>query len=79
MSKIIDMPVLLVAEKEKPRKFFWFKRWVNIAKVMDEWKEIGRWWEEDQEKVFFRVLSLDGSIYEVYTRENRWNLYKVYD
>ena len=46
---------------------------------MDEWKETGRWWEGDQEKVFFRVLSPDGSIYEVYSRERHWNLYKVYD
>lgn len=79
MSKIVDMPVLLITEKERPRRFFWFKRWVNVTKIMDEWKEIGRWWEDDQERDFFRVVSLEGSIYEVYNQQKRWNLYKVYD
>lgn len=79
MSKIIDTPVLLVTERERPRKFFWFKRWVNVAKIMDEWKETGRWWDGDQEKTFFRILSPEGSIYELYGQERRWNLYKVYD
>jgi len=79
MSKIIDQPVLVITEKEAPKRFFWFKRWVSVAKIMDTWKEIGRWWEEDQEKMFFRVLSVEGSIYEVYSEKRRWSLYKVYD
>ncbi|HHX29430.1 MAG: DUF6504 family protein [Bacillota bacterium] len=79
MSKIIDAPVLLITEKEKPRRFFWFKRWVNVFRVIDEWRETGRWWEDDKEKSFFRVLSLEGSIYEVYNQDKQWNLYKVYD
>lgn len=79
MSKIVDQPVLVVAEKEKPKRFFWFKRWVNISLVMDKWKEAGRWWEGDEEKVFFRVLSTEGGMYELYVGKLRWNLYKVYD
>lgn len=79
MSKIIDQPVLLITEKETPKRFFWFKRWVSIAKIMDAWKEVGRWWEEEQEKMFFRVVSAEGSIYEVYSAKRGWNLYKVYD
>ncbi len=79
MSKIIDQPVLMVAEKEIPKRFFWFKRWVNVSKVIDKWKEIGRWWEGDAEKVFFRISSPEGGVYEVYTEKKHWNLYKVYD
>lgn len=79
MSKIVDQPVLMVAEKEAPKRFFWFKRWVNVSKVIDKWREIGRWWEDDSEKLFFRVLSFEGGIYEVYTEKKHWNLYKVYD
>ncbi|HHY75524.1 MAG TPA: hypothetical protein GX500_01930 [Firmicutes bacterium] len=79
MSKIIDAPVLVITENEKPRRFFWFKRWVSVAKIMDEWRETGRWWEGDREKSVFRVLSPEGSIYEVYCRDKQWNLYKVYD
>lgn len=79
MPKIVDQPILMVTESNRPKRFFWFKRWVNVYRIMDKWKEVGRWWENEQEKLFFRVLSTDGSIYEVYTFKNNWNLYKIYD
>lgn len=79
MSKIIDQPVLVVTDKEVPKRFFWFKRWVSVSKIMDAWKEIGRWWDNDQERAFFRVVSSDGGIYEIYSQRQRWSLYKVYD
>ena len=79
MSKIIDQPVLVLTDREVPKRFFWFKRWVNVSKVLDAWKVVGRWWDGDQEKTFFRVVSAEGSIYEVYSEKGRWNLYKVYD
>jgi len=79
MSKIIDQPVLVLAEKDVPKRFFWFKRWVNVSKILDAWRDVGRWWDGDQEKTFFRVVSSEGSIYEVYSEKGRWNLYKVYD
>ena len=79
MSKIIDQPVLVLTEKDAPKRFFWFKRWVNISKILDAWRDVGRWWDGDQEKTFFRVVSSEGGIYEVYSEKGRWNLYKVYD
>ncbi len=79
MSKIVDQPVLVIEEGGKPRRFFWFKRWVNVSKVTDRWRETGRWWEGDEEKTFFRVLSTKGSLYELYAEKLSWNLYKVYD
>lgn len=84
MSKIIDQPVLVevdrsCAEREVPKKFFWFKRWVKVKEIMDTWKEVGRWWDNDQEKTFFRVVSAEGGIYEVYSLKKSWSLYKVYD
>lgn len=79
MSKIIDQPVLVITDRDVPKRFFWFKRWVKVSEIMDAWKEVGRWWEEDQEKTFFRVVSVEGGIYEVYSEKRRWNLYKVYD
>ncbi len=79
LSKIVDQPVLMVAERGAPKRFFWFKRWVNVEKVMDIWKEIGRWWEGDGERLCFRVLSSEGGMYEIYIRKKEWSLYKVYD
>lgn len=79
LSKIVDQPVLVIAEQGKPKRFFWFKKWVNVKNIMDVWKEIGCWWEGDFEKLCFRVLSVDGGMYEVYAKEKEWSLYKVYD
>ncbi|QUL98778.1 MAG: hypothetical protein IMF26_01475 [Candidatus Fermentithermobacillus carboniphilus] len=79
VTKIVDQPVLVVVEKGKPKRFFWVKRWVNVAGIIDKWNEVGRWWEDEKEKVFFRVLAAEGGIYEIYSDKKRWNLYRVYD
>ncbi len=71
--------MLMTVEKDNPKRFFWFKRWVSVAGITDAWKEIGRWWEGDPERLFFRVLSTEGGMYEVYAQKKEWNLYKVYD
>lgn len=79
MSKIVDQPILVVVEKGRPKRFFWIKRWINISFIIDKWNEVGRWWENEEEKVFFRVLTFEGSMYEIYSSKKRWSLYRVYD
>lgn len=79
MSKIIDQPILMVAERGVPKKFFWIKRWVIVEKVIDMWNEVGRWWEGETEKVFYRIMAREGIMYEVYSDKRQWNLYRVYD
>jgi hypothetical protein len=79
MSKIVDQPVLVVCEKGKPKRFFWIKKWVNVKDVIDKWNEAGRWWDEEKEKTFYRVLASGGGVYEIYSDKKHWNLYRVFD
>jgi len=79
VPKIVDQPILVVVEKGRPKRFFWIKRWINISFIIDKWNEVGRWWENEEEKVFFRVLTFEGSMYEIYSNKKRWSLYRVYD
>lgn len=79
MSKIVDQPVLVVENKGIPQRFFWFRHWFSVEEVMDKWRETGRWWEEDEEKTFYRVADKEGGVFEIYLNKRTWNLYKVYD
>jgi len=79
VSKVIDQPVLMVVEDGKPKRFFWIKKWVNVKDVVDKWSESGRWWDEEREKTFYRVLGGEGGVYEIYFDNRHWKLYKVFD
>jgi hypothetical protein len=79
MSKIVDQSILLVEKDGIPHRFFWIKRWFTLDKVMDKWREIGCWWEDDKEKTFYRVVDKQGIVFEIYLNGEQWNLYKVYD
>lgn len=79
MAKTLNQPILVIIEKNTPRRFFWLKRWIDITKITDIWKDVGRWWDDEEEKKFYRVLSSDGGMYEIYSDNKLWNLYKVYD
>lgn len=82
MSKIINQPVLVVTDRgAKPSRFFWYKRWHNVMDVLEQWKDTGRWWDGEDEKVFFRLQVSEGGVYELFSdmAKNQWRLYKVYD
>ncbi|HOV65442.1 MAG TPA: DUF6504 family protein [Bacillota bacterium] len=79
MSKTVDQPILTVVEDGEPRRFFWIKKWINIKDIIDRWSEAGRWWDEEKEKRFYRVLGTEGGVYEIYSDSSNWKLYKVFD
>ena len=81
MPRIIDRPVTVAADLARgcPRSFCWRCREYRIARVQDVWKETGRWWAGENEKVFYRVETETGGVYELYTDQERWYLYKIYD
>ena len=82
MSKIVDQPVLVVTDKKSiPSRFFWYKRWLNVLNILEQWKDTGRWWDGESEKIFYRLQVKEGGIYEIFSdiALNQWRLYKVYD
>lgn len=40
------------------------RRWRRIGRVLDWWRETGRWWEGEEEKEFMRLQA--GGVHVVY-------------
>ena len=82
MSRLIHHPLQVVeGEVHKPLKILWQKRWVNVTLVLDRWYDVGKWWEGEAEKLFFRVQLEGNRVWEVFFdhEQKSWNLYKIYD
>lgn len=68
-------------ENGAPR-FFWRRgRRHAVLQVLERWRDTGRWWEGEAPKLFFRLETAGGGLWEIYldTAEDRWYLYKMYD
>lgn len=53
----------------------------RVRTVLDCWSEAGRWWEQEDEQITYRVSTEPGGIYELTWTPalKRWTLYKSYD
>lgn len=95
MSKLIDKPIkvqvsgTLNASIPNPVAFR-YRDSTFAIRVVEEWKDTGEWWNDEAEKIFYRVAAAsppddDGRagarVFEIYqdTRTKRWYLYKAYD
>jgi len=82
MSRILNRPVKVVTGPGGcPRLFYWKQRWQKVSGVLEEWRDTGRWWEQEGEKVFYQVETEAHSLYELFLDlgEQKWTLYRVYD
>jgi hypothetical protein len=81
MSRIVDRRVEVVCGPDgRPSRFGRGKKnQERVCRVLDAWKETGRWWAGETEKIFYRVETETGGVYELYTDRQDWYLYKIYD
>ena len=82
MSKFIDKPIEVKSSEENCLFHFRYNgRWIRISQTLELWKDTGTWWNGEPEKIFHRVESSDGSLYELYqdSSNGSWFLYRVYD
>lgn len=83
MSRILDQPIDVncLPGKNQPHSFYWQGRSYRITRLEDYWKDTGAWWREEEEKLFFRVATADGGLFELYLTpvHKSWRLYKIYD
>ncbi len=80
MSKILKRQVFVGTKENLPQKIFFRGKWLQVEKIMKQWKETGRWWENEVERDFFLIQTGTGGF--LLCRENsthRWILYKVLD
>jgi hypothetical protein len=59
-----------------------FRKKARVSEVLDRWREVGDWWDEDirVDRVVFRVLLSDGSVMDLAReRAEGWFLVGVVD
>lgn len=83
MSRIIDSPISnpTLDGQHRPLRFRWAGQVIVVARVLDDWPVIGRWWEQEPETHWRRVQAAGGGVYELYQDlpKGPWHLYKIYD
>ncbi len=83
MPRFIERPLEQVGLGPGGRPLFlrWRGRSWRVTRTADVWKDVGCWWEEEGEKVFYRLEVDGGRLFEVYLdrRTGKWFLYRVYD
>lgn len=81
MVKLRLKAIAVELEGDMPRTLFRGGEVLPVARILDWWRDTGCWWEGEGEKLFFRLLTTTGGIYEIFREEEtgKWYLYKEYD
>jgi hypothetical protein len=82
MARIINRPAdVTMGPGSAPVGFKWAGGRYRVREVLDRWLEAGRWWEQETEKVTWRVTTVEGGMFELTfdPAAKRWMLYKAYD
>ena len=53
----------------------------RIARIVDRWRYVGRWWVGEGEWRFIKVETTDGGLFELCfdVAADEWRLYRIYD
>lgn len=81
--RIVDQPIQVVAGPDgSPRAFLWRGRRYTVEAVLEDWVELGEWWDchPPEQRSVFRVRAGSG-VFELDFRrpEKQWYLYCIYD
>ncbi|MDI6710105.1 MAG: DUF6504 family protein [Thermoanaerobacterales bacterium] len=82
MPRLIDRPVTVsVSACGLPECFSWRGRTYRVTRLLDLWRETGRWWAGERPRFFYRVAAGEKGVFELYREEGApaWYLYKAYD
>lgn len=75
-------PISSVIMKNRlPYEFVWNRKSVQIARVLEHWRDVGEWWRNEPELWFWRVEGTDWGVYELAWDPvgNRWWMFHIYD
>lgn len=50
----------------------------RVQKVIGSWKEQGRWWEREEQRDTYRVVTDEG-VYELEYQNKQWTIYRIFD
>ena len=75
-------PPLCVVMDEwgRPRSFLHARRRIRIQEILDTWEEAGRWWQGEEVRRVYRVLTTAGTVCELHHQPIAgWQLHRVSD
>ncbi|MDI3317984.1 MAG: DUF6504 family protein [Bacillota bacterium] len=73
---------LLCDASGRPKLLYWHGGRYPVASILERWKDAGRWWAGESPKLFFRLRTVDGALWEIYRdgdAPGAWYLYRLYD
>lgn len=82
MARIMNKPAdVVTGPGGRPVAFRWSGGRYRVREVLDYWLEAGRWWEQESEKATWRVVTVEGGVFELTFEAvgKQWLLYKAYD
>lgn len=88
MARLVNDPITVTLvpdsafDELRPAEFRRGKQRFVVREVLDQWHEVGRWWEREQECTVWRVRCRDGGVYEVASTRVmplQWRLVKIWD
>ncbi len=68
-------------DSQSPLKINYRNTWYDVIEKLDTWNDTGEWWNGETEKIFYRLILIDGSVMEIYRDlpSNEWWSNKIYD
>ncbi len=82
MSRLVQGVLQVVeGDERQPLKVYWQGSWMRVLTVLERWYDVGKWWEGEASKLFFRVQLEGNQVWELFLNQEQesWNLYKIYD
>lgn len=64
-----------------PVRFEWRGRTYRVKEIQECWRLVGAWWDGEEDRTFFRVLTDKGGIYELRFdhKKSRWTMATIQD
>lgn len=74
------MKIICKQIEVKEKKFGYNGNMYEISEVLDSWRDIGAWWEDEEEKRFWRVSLHNDLTAEIFYIPNKkkWYLYRLW-
>ncbi len=84
MPRRTDYPLQVTCTRHGlPVKLTWptKRRSEKIAEILDQWREVGAWWDAEPERQVYLVVTTTQKSYEVYQvlQTGSWYLTRVFD
>lgn len=85
MARVLNVPIEVDGSELRPgaapRAFTFRGRRYRVIRILECWRQTGRWWVGEGERIVQRVEVVGGGVFELAYEETlqQWVLYRIYD